>query len=606
MLIGIPLNKTTMVSKESLIPLQLDYIRAHRCWRSNQLDSCLQICNSLKQRLPERQDGDKTKQDLPYLSQLKLLFWFLNIRCLGDDYYLNESLLLNENDIENGGKVQTFTSDNRTRTSAGIKTSETIGGRKSRRPTTSGIRLDTRQRAAVITGRVPSVSSRRSGMSTSSYRPLTTNLTATQTAFSRSTRPLLKYSNNPFLSKTFFDYLYSTQTVTNKCPNFRQCLEFLNSAKKLLDPRNTKEKQDDDSLLVSIEDDAKKIRHIGTYWLISFGKCYFNLNMCKYAEEFFESAISMSPKYLDPYTWLVKVYLKTNQPAKVLKTCEEGLRMIKSPILYDWLARVQSLLANNYASNRTLRKSLQLYPTNIEALANVAYFSFYINRTEQSLKCYERIYRLSASNSTIVGSELNNSAGLLNNLALCNFYNGYYHKVIPLFLRAFLSSPDRETTSDLWYNLSFIPMNCGFTNLANACLKLALKNNSQNEEAMNNFGVLKYRAIIDDSVHFPNRHEHWFKENQKQNLDDEIQGGSRSVQLADAEAYFCPQDRSINEEDQYFGQPEMLYNMVMVKRHKGQLLDAIKYSRLYLEYDPGDSHIRSLISDIRQLVSHDC
>lgn len=597
------------MSNDSLTPLKLDYIRAYRCWRANHLDSCLQISTSLKQKLPDQPDqsNESSLNTCSRLSQLKLLVWFLNIRCLVDDCDTNESLLLNESDIESSGKVQTFTSDAKTRGSIATRTSKGVDSRMSRRPTTAGVRLETRQRTAIITGNVPSVSSRRSGMSTSSYRPLTTKLTATQTAFSRSTRPLLKYSTCPFLSRTFFEYLYITQTITNKCPDFRQCLEFLNLAKSTLDSRdNEKGQHQDDSVLVSTEDDTRKLSRLGLYWLVAFGKCYYNLHMSKNAEEFFETAIALNQKYLDPYTWLVKVYLKTNQPAKVLKTCEDGLKENKSPILYDWLARIQSLLANNYVSNRTLRKSLQLYPTNIEALANVAYFAFYTNKTEQSLKCYERIYRLSASNSTIVGCDLNNSAELLNNLALCNFYNGYYHNVIPLFLRAFLSSPSRVTTSDLWYNLSFIPMSCGFKNLAASCLRLALKSNSQNEEAMNNLGVLKYQTLVEDSIHYPNRQEHWSTDNRRASFGYENSESSSLTQLADAEAYFCPQNCDTSGTDQYFGLPEMLYNMVMIKKRRGQLSDAVKYSRLYLEYDPADSHIKTLINDIRQLVSHDC
>lgn len=592
---------------ESFTSLYLDYLRACRCWRANHLDSCLQICRSLKQKLPEgtNKSNALTSDACSRLAQLKLLVWFINIKCLGDDYYSNESMLLNESDIESGNKVQTFTSDVRARGSVGPRAGTTIDGRLSRRPTTAGVRLETRQRTAVITGKVPSVGSRRSGMSTSSYRPLTTNLTATQTAFSRSTRPLLKYSTCPFLSRTFFEYLYITQTITNKCPDFRQCLEFLNLVRSSLESGNTTDRRgQENSVLVSIEDDATKLDHLGLYWLVAFGKCYYNLHMCKNSEEFFESAIALNPKYLDPYTWLAKVYLKTNQPAKVLKTCEDGLKENKNPILYDWLARVQSLMSNTYASNRTLHKSLQLHPTNIEALANVAYFSFYTNKIERSLKCYERIYRLSMSNSTIVGSDLNNSAELLNNLALGNFYSGYYHNVIPLFLRAFLNSPSRETTSDLWYNLSFIPLSCGFTNLAKSCLRLALKSNPQNEEAMNNLGVLKYRNAIERSIHFPNRQEHWSRDGWRPSQDFNEIELSTSSQLADAEAYFCP--RSSYAAEEYFGQPEMVYNMVLIKRQRGHLSDAVKYGRLYLEYDPSDSHISTIINDIRQLVSHDC
>lgn len=613
-----------MYHKEEIRSLRILYFQANRCWRSNNLKACLFICDALASQLNSLINS--TQLSTHEIVQLKHLVWFLKIRCLANDHYVNESLLLNEGDIDDEDQVRVFSETRKSRVGRtndfGVTTAHQPGD--SRKTTTAGGMVEARPRTGgILTGRMPSVSSRQSSRATTSYRPLTTNLTATQTAFSRSTKPLLKYATCYLLSKILFEYLYNAQSVSNKCPDYRQCLEYLNVVQNANRKRRHKEYSEDrisfskSSLLISTNQVDDEQKSSGVFWLNCFGACYYNLHMNKQAEEYFQQSISLNPKYLDSYAWLVKIYLRYNQPHKILKTCEDGLKHSKNALLYNWMARVQSLIGDLYAANLSLRNSLSFYPTNLEALANVGYFAFYSDKLEQSLKCFQRIQQLSANHSTCQMKDLNSvggsSAELFNNLALCNFYCGFHHKVMPLFLRAFLSSPNREVTSDIWYNLSFLPLSCGFKNLAIACLRISLKNNSQNEEALNNLGVLKYQYQIDDTIHYDNRQELWSLGQQKQhdfgveleNLDDH----DHQNMYDEAETYFRPlietSEAERNTNDFVDLQPEMLFNMAIIKRKRGQLFASVRYCNHYLNYDQNNYHVRNILREISQIVSHD-
>lgn len=634
-----------------LVKLQIDYIKATRCWSSNNLKSCLLICDRLTKKvllLATSSQGKNNQNLLRQLNQLKQLIWFLKIRCLAEDYYVNESLLLNEDDIENDDDqisvLKTATTRGPSTQSRRRELGSSFG--RSRRTNTSGSAIDNgRVRTGILTGRVSSTitsssSSRhyqRSGITktvTSSYKPLTTNLTATQTAFSRSTRPLLKYSTCHLLSKLAFEYLYNAQAATNACPDYRQCLEYLNlvhsSIRKRVKVVSSSDKSSSTQLIsteIESSNDHRKV--LGTFWLMAFGICYFNLRMSKQAEEYFQQALSLNPKHLDIYTWLIKTYLRSNQLNKVLKTCQSGLSQCEgSSILFNWMARVQSISSDLFAANISLRESLKYDPTNIEALANVGHFAFYSgDKIEFSLKCFERIQQLSMNQSIDVNESNSSLAQLMNNLALCNFYSGFYHKVVPLFMKAFLNSPNKEVTSDIWYNVSFVVLNFGLKNLAMACLKLSLKNNSQNEEAINNLGVLKYNHLIDDDqVHYYNRQELWalpakncYDDEQDvaknlNNLNEDV--SSFKNKFDEAETYFTPINLNMtttgDKANTSFDvdlivqqQPETLYNMALIKNKRGQLLASVLYSNLYLEHDSENYHIRNLIKDVKQLISHD-
>lgn len=618
--------------------LRILYCQAYRLWKSNNFRSCLTICDNFTITVQKCIPSDSK---LDELVQVKQLIWFLRIKCLAEDYYISESLLLNEDDIEDQEQVRVFNAKTRqnqagSSTQARSTASLQIGSRKLN---TRGV--ESRHKTGMLTGRMPSVSSRNSSLGgvISSYRPLTTSLTATQTAFSRSTRPLLKYSTCSLLSKPLFEYLYNTQTVNNTCPDYRQCLEYLNMVQTHM--RREKEKRlpkkgkivpSSDVLSSSTSELTSQLdgdTYIEVFWLIAYGTCYFNLRMNKQAEEYFLKAVTINPKYLDPYTWLVKIYLRSNQLTKVLKICDEGLKQSKNSILYNWCARVHSLVGDLYIANAKLKDSLIYYPTNIEALANVGYFSFYDNELEQSLRCFQRIQQLSViQNINIDTNEFasGNKSQLLNNLALCYFYCGFYHKVVPLFLESFLSSSSKEVTSDIWYNVSFLPLNCGFKQLAIACLRLSLKNNSQNEEATNNLGVLKYGSMINEQDYgYENRQELWANNSlvvntskSAQNCDEfELENMSQvkceklQALYNVAETYFSP-SKSVssmaNENSQQLpmsNQPESIYNMALIKRKRGHLFESVKYCRSYLEHDPENYHIINMIREIEQLVLYD-
>lgn len=632
---------------------RIDYFKAIRCWRANNLKFSLDLCNELTITLSKLRSNDQSEQ-------MKQLVWFLKMKCLAESYYVNESLLLDEEDIENNeDQVRVLTGTRLSRDQSFLRntTARTIGNEISaKRMTAAGMTHDIkRPMTGIVTGRMSSLSSRQSSRIGTSYRPLTTSLTATQTAFSRSTRPLLRYATNRLLAKPAFEYLYNAQSVTNKCPDYRQCLEFLNLVQSNLRKQRrimaknksltngqaevTKKQDRLVSASESIEDDKKLL---GVSWLLSFGICYFQLKMNKQAEEYIELAVELDPSHVDPYTWLVKIYLRSDQPMKVLKTCELGLKHSKNPMLYNWLARVHSLMGDFYIAHSSLRESLEFFPTNIEALANVGHFAFYSDKQEQALKCFERIELMTANQgaaSLDISHNLTSGgvSKLLNNLALCNFYCGFYHKVMPLFSRAMLNSPSKEVTSDIWYNVSFVAMSCGMINMAIACLKLSLRNNSQNQEAMNNLGVLKYSRYIDEQIHFANRLElstfqrpgatkpDGDSSDLLENFDDH-QDWKRLFD--DAESHFTsqivskiptdacnsastdqlsesPTDEPALGSASEYDLPESLYNMAVIKRQRGQLLAALCYCNLYKLHDQGNHQVRRILSEIRQMVMHD-
>lgn len=616
-----------MDDKSIIFSLRLDYYRAVRCWKCYNLKPSLNICNSLSRRLTSLISTNESNSPAQELVQLKHLIWFLKLKCLADDYYVNESLLLNETDIDsNDEQVRIFsgmsTAQVHTQGSL-VEATQVVGHSKL---TSTRSKIVTRHRTGVITGRISNLASRQGSSRTiSSYRPLTTSLTATQTAFSRTTRPLLKFSTCYLLSKLVFEYLYNAQVVTNKCPDYRQCLEYLNLVQSTaredlvkLEGRRKDGHHKSLSGLLSVAGDTDERKSLGVFWLISFGTCYFNLRMNKQAEEYFNLAKTINLKYVDSFAWLVKIYLRCNQPAKVLEVCKEGLKHSKNAILYNWMARVQSLNSDLYTANMNLKELLAHSPTNIEALANVGHFAFYSEKLEQSLRCFERIQQLSLNQATNDNDDImkGSSAELLNNLALANFYCGFYHNAMPLFLKAFLNSPSKEVTSDIWYNVSFIPISFGYKNLAIACLRLALKNNSQNEQALNNIGVLKCGNLINETLHYENMQELWPSTYQKPTLASESELKNHDDHSClngafdEAETYFGTPVESVHgdnfaEPGALADQPEMLYNMALVKKKRGQLLSSVRFCNMYLAHDPSNYHIRNVLSEIQNLVLHD-
>lgn len=647
---------STNMTESMLTKLKADYFRANRSWSSFDLKQCLRTCESIATNINKLSSLNETTDKLQLLeiNQLRQLVWFLKIKCLSDDYYVSEFLLLNEDDLDDEEHEVRVINPVRSTTATVRATSAITGGG---RPTTRALsttsrgrgtgattaaasvsnKIDLRrQQTGVVVGRMSSLSSRHSSRSTTtSYRPLTTNVTAIRTAFSRFTRPLLKYSANSFLSKQHFEYLYNTQANTSKCPDYRQCLEYLNLVRNNIQraARQTNKSKaatatssanaNNFSELVDLatttnETDDKK--SLGAYWLIAFGICYLKLRMNDLAEAYFNAAIETNPRQLDAYIWLVKIHLRSNEPNKVLATCKAGLVQSKSALLYNWMARVQSMNGNLRGALTSLRQSLEYFPIDLEALASAGHFAFYAEKHEQALKCFERIQQMSsvggtsgqpstgwsAEAETITGGAC--SSQVLNNLALCYLYCGQYHKVMPLFNQALLSSSSKETTGDIWYNISFVPLVLGCKNLALACLRLALKSNSEHEQAINNIGVLKYqRKLMSTKIEF----EHDSNDNKSsdntsnnQNLND-LQ--ALEAEFDEAEMHFNSV-ASTDLHDEITSNnvmPQKLHNLALIKWRRGQLGESARLCKMYLKYDEHNYQIRSILDEIGQLVMFD-
>lgn len=664
---------------------QIDYFRAYRCWKSNDLSLCAKILEGLVRQLNELLSVESLAEERR-IQYLKQLIYFLKIKCFADLYYIDEPLLLNEDEIVGEERIKVFTATSedpaerlvRPRTTLDRPQSQRSEQTSSQTSATALLTGNLSRRSGVITGRMTTLATSSSRANTS-YRPLTTSIAVSQSAFSRSTRPLLRHSTCPLLSKLLFSYLYNVQSSSNRLPDYRQCLEYLhlvyqarisaasrsrkqasfqNEGVANEGPENRERDEEEVAAKVEIEREssdelvplaASSARHhqfvdklhsqtqtlrLGAFWLVAFGKCYFNLNMLRLAEENFRKSLECDKKYVDAYTWLIKVYLRRSEPLKVLATCEDGLAATQSSILKNWLARAQSIVGKFMEANTVLLDLLRLDPTNFEALANVGHYSFYGGKFDEALRCFERIELIwgqdqlhdcfeadvafgSQAGGGDDGGELAAAASLAseqlaysstpqlqNNLALCYFYSGFYHRVVPAFQRALVAAHDAQTTSDIWYNLSFVALSSGLLNLAVACLQLAVKLDSQNKQALNNLAVMRLRLAsrAAGELHFCSK------------LEPPL-GAAPSAGDSPAEAAAAAEAAALDEAEACLSsalpqsvesaEPEALFNLALVQERRGELRAAAANLRLYAQRDPANYAALQMLREIRGLVADD-
>lgn len=634
--------------------LAVQYIRAHRCYVAGDHKTCQTICNKIDKRLSSMGGGVQASESAVSREQLKSLLWSLRSRRFAAETFVDESLLLEEEEVQaDEGQIRQVSRGSlATTTQSGARTTRPQTARvaapfsrasnlkssgagvaslmaSSRRPRT-GMLTGSRQAIAGIGSRGQDSSSGRMLTALSAYRPLTASLTATQTAYSQSTRAYLAYANCRLIAKQVYEHLFCLQqrqqfarasgSGGSTCADYRQCLEYLSMQKAA---NNAKRRQlerlnhDTTNLIGTIQTDSEDHNcdnnESDTFWHVAHGCCYFKLNMLRQSEESFRRALNYDPRLLDAYVWLIKVYLRLNQPKDILNVCDQGLEHCKSAILHNWKARVMSLSGDLYAANTSLRDSLLYFPTNIEALANVGHFAFYDDRLDLALHCFEIIDVL-ISNNRLYALDINRSqAQLLNNLALCHLHCGSYEKVVPLLQRALLATRpgDNEVVSDIWYNMSFATMKAGLIGLTMDCLRLALKYDPQNQAALNNLGVIKFGNLITRPIHFPNKHELWTTghadlASMSPNGDDNhiTEDTFDETIYAEAETYFTSTISTINEETIQC-EPEMIHNLAVLKWHRGQFEDALKYCNAYDAYDSSNCHIEYIKRNIGELLRVD-
>ena len=102
------------------------------------------------------------------------------------------------------------------------------------------------------------------------------------------------------------------------------------------------------------------------------------------------------------------------------------------------------MLNNSGEAVKLYQKVLEKESSNLEAVACIASYHFYMDQPEVALRFYKRLIQLGVS-----------SAELWNNMALCCFYDAQYDMFYTCFERA-LQLADDTNKADIWYNISHV------------------------------------------------------------------------------------------------------------------------------------------------------
>jgi tetratricopeptide repeat protein 8 len=124
---------------------------------------------------------------------------------------------------------------------------------------------------------------------------------------------------------------------------------------------------------------------------------------------------------------------------------------------------------------------LTLEASNVESLASLAAFQFYLDQPEVALRYYRRLLQMGID-----------SAALWNNIGLSCYYSGQLDMCLTCFERA-LQSAEGDVQGDIWYNLSHLSIGIGDQGLAYQCLKVALAADPSHVEAQNNLAVMELK-----------------------------------------------------------------------------------------------------------------
>ena len=87
--------------------------------------------------------------------------------------------------------------------------------------------------------------------------------------------------------------------------------------------------------------------------------------------------------------------------------------------------------------------------SNLEAVACIASYHFYVDQPEISLRFYKRLIQLGV-----------NSAEVWNNIGLCCYYDGQYDMFWTCFEKA-LSLAEEDILPDIWFNISHLCIGIG-------------------------------------------------------------------------------------------------------------------------------------------------
>ena len=137
------------------------------------------------------------------------------------------------------------------------------------------------------------------------------------------------------------------------------------------------------------------------------------------------------------------MYIKLDQPNTALEIYSKAMNKYPTEISFViGQARIHEELNDSGKSVELYRRALAIESSNLESVASIASYHFYMDQPEIALRFYSRLVQLGV-----------NTAELWNNLGLCCFYDGQYDMFYSCFEKA-LNVADDEILADIWYNLS--------------------------------------------------------------------------------------------------------------------------------------------------------
>ena len=170
------------------------------------------------------------------------------------------------------------------------------------------------------------------------------------------------------------------------------------------------------------------------------------MGLLRDAEKQFNSSIK-TQDVVNVHLQLARIYIKLDQPNTALEIYSKAMNKYPNEISFViGQARIQEMLNESAKAVELYRRALAIESSNLESVASIASFHFYMDQPEIALKFYSRLAQLGV-----------NTPELWNNLGLCCFYDGQYDMFFSCFEKA-LSLANDETISDIWYNLSQVSL----------------------------------------------------------------------------------------------------------------------------------------------------
>ena len=145
------------------------------------------------------------------------------------------------------------------------------------------------------------------------------------------------------------------------------------------------------------------------------------------------------------YLELAKVYTRLDQPKTAIDLFKRAMKTYPNEISFlIGLGRIYDLLNDSLEGVKYYRQVLAVDSSNLEAVASIASYHFYIDQPEVSLRFYKRLVQLGVD-----------SAEVWNNLGLSCYYDGQYDMFWTCMEKA-LTAADEDTIGDIWFNIAHV------------------------------------------------------------------------------------------------------------------------------------------------------